>query len=133
MSTSSLPLPGSCLDRTLNTTIYEQVGIDLCVKAGLGTQLFLGCETEKGDPKPIITWLVDGIPISEVNGTYTQHLNGTLLIEDMLLPSDAISFGEWDISGLYTCKAENIAGTTHASSYIFPFGSKQCFNSYTKL
>ena len=122
---SSPPLPGSCLDRTSNATTHEQVGIDLCVKAGPGTQLILSCELERGDPKPIITWLIDNVPVGEVNGSYTQQLDGTLLVEDILLPGDAVSTHRWDISGLYTCIMENIAGSAHASSYIFPFGSKK--------
>ena len=122
---SSPPLPGSCLDKTsTNLTIHEQVGIDVCINAGPGARLVLGCELERGDPKPIITWLIDNVPVSEVNGSYSQQLDGTLLVEDILLPGDAVSTYRWDISGLYTCIAENIAGSSRASSYVFPFGSK---------
>lgn len=123
---SSPPLSGSCLDRTSNATTHEQVGIDLCVKAGPGSQLTLSCELERGDPKPIITWLIDSIPVSEANGSYIQQLDGSLLMEDILLLGDEVSAHRWDISGLYTCIAENIAGSARASSYIFPFGSKIC-------
>ena len=123
-SHSSPPLSGSCLDRTSNVSTHEQVGIDLCVKAGAGAQLFLSCELERGDPKPIITWLIDSVPVSQVNGSYTQQFDGTLVVEDIVLPGDAVSTDRWDISGLYTCRAENIAGSAHASSYIFPFGGK---------
>ena len=125
MPTSSLPLAGSCLDVISNVTSHEQAGVDLCVKAGRDTQLFLGCKLKRGNPEPIITWLLDGTPISEINGSYTQLSDGTLLIEDILLPGDVLSSGGWDISGLYTCVAVNIAGTAHASSYVFPFGGKQ--------
>lgn len=121
------PLPGSCLDRTSVARTYEQVGIDLCVKAGPGAQLVLGCELERGDPKPIITWLIDDVPINEVNGSYTQQPDGTLSVEDILLPGDAVSSHQWDASGLYTCIAENIAGSARTSSYIFPFGSKKYY------
>ncbi len=119
------PLPGSCLDRISNATTHEQVGIDLCIKAGPGTQLILGCELERGDPQPIITWLIDNVPFNEVNGSYTQQVDGTLSVEDILLLGDAVSSHRWDVSGLYTCVAENIAGSARASSYIFPFGSKK--------
>ena len=55
---------------------------------------------------------------------FTVYSNGTLLIENLRTNVDSAISDQLDLSGLYTCVATNIAGSTNASSYVIPFGSK---------
>ena len=75
--------------------------------------------------------LKDGAVVntSSMAGLSLQPEDSSLLIENISLPLEAllaggVAGGVADLSGLYTCSAENIAGVATASSYVFPFGSK---------
>ena len=72
--------------------------------------------------------LKDGAVVntSSMAGLSLQPEDSSLLIENISLPLEALAGGVADLSGLYTCSAENIAGVVTASSYVFPFGSKFC-------
>ena len=118
--------PGNCKDVTNTTIASEQVGLDLCVQAGPDAQLYLNCITETGTPAPTFSWFKDGVEINSSSDGYTIFPNGTLLMGNILLPVDAAIAGVPDVTGLYTCVAVNLAGSTdaNATSYVVPFGSE---------
>ena len=66
-----------------------------------GTDVTLECEAE-GVPRPAITWLKDGRPVTHGNGAQVLSDGRLLQIREARV-SD---------TGRYTCVAVNVAGTT---------------------
>eukprot|EP00731_Ephydatia_muelleri_P014354 Em0008g74a len=82
--------------------------------------LYLHCVTDRGNPKPLITWLKDGFYLPKAvkllnNGT-------TLLFQNTTIDLQAEVGGLPTVGGNYTCIATNPSGTVTASSVITPIG-----------
>ena len=100
----------------------EQVGHDLCVRADPQSKVYLSCELERGTPTPVVVWWKDEVELNTSSEAYTVYPNSTLLIQNIMLPVEALLNGHADVSGTYTCVVRNVAGSANASSYIVPFG-----------
>ena len=74
----------------------------------LGTEAEFPCEA-KGTPEPLVTWSFNGVPIdTEKSGRHSISPLGTLRIIKLVTTD----------SGLYTCTASSIAGTTQWSASL---------------
>ena len=104
----------------------QQVGIDLCVKAGPHAGVTLTCEVLQGVPIPEVTWLRNGkdLSVTLTAGSY-KYITNTLTL---MLPVNASSTAKKSIEGNYSCVAINPAGVASASSYITLFGGKPIYN-----
>ena len=112
--------PGDCKDVTNEKIIHEHVGINLCYHTS--SILYLHCVTDRGNPKPRITWRKDGSNLPKAvkllnNGT-------TLLFQNTKIDLQAEVDGLPTVGGNYTCMAANPSGTVTASSVIIPIGGK---------
>ena len=116
-SSDTVTSPGNCLDLTHEYTASQQVGLELCVRAG--ATLTLRCEVVEGRPDPEVKWLKDGEELAAaLDGGYSEgQFNLTLT-----LPSEASHVGKRQMEGNYTCIAINVAGMVSASSYVTLFG-----------
>ena len=76
------------------------------------TSLSIDCPVS-GEPKPVVFWTKDGLPLNAEEGTFFIHTNGTLTIRGIT------SSG----SGRYTCAAKNFAGKDSVSSEVTVVGT----------
>ena len=123
--------PGNCLDLTETLQNVQQVGKDLCVRAGISAILTLKCEMLQGVPTPDVMWLKDGKNLNDTLalGVYENTISNLTI----LLPADASSASKRAIEGNYSCVAINSAGIASASSYVALFGGKIPYHNYYVL
>lgn len=114
--------PGNCLDLTQNLENTQQVGTELCVRAGPSAKLTLNCKILDGLPVPNMWWLKDGkkLYLALLAGSYNETSQNQTL--SLLLPNEASTTAKQHIEGNYTCTAINTAGMVSASSYVTLFG-----------
>lgn len=112
--------PGNCLDLTDRMESVQQIGKDLCVRAGPYAIIILKCEVLQGVPLPDIKWMRDGENLTDVLAQ--EYYETTSINLTLFLPNDASSTSKQDIEGNYSCVATNLAGIASSSSYITIFG-----------
>jgi hypothetical protein len=112
--------PGNCLDLTKSLVNTERVGVDLCLRAGLGAKLTLTCSVEEGRPDPRVQWFKDGLVI---DGSHDEirylDSNNAILVT---LPLYSYGVAKQRVEGNYTCSAYNVAGNSTMQSHIMLFG-----------
>ena len=81
--------PGNCLDLTDRMESVQQIGKDLCVRAGPYAIIILKCEVLQGVPLPDIKWMRDGENLTDVLAQ--EYYETTSINLTLFLPNDASS------------------------------------------
>lgn len=109
------------MDLTQELVNTQQVGQELCVRAGEGATLTLQCEVLEGTPPPTtVKWLKDGRELAESLDADSYKVTAKNLT--LYLPTEAYGKSKQVIEGNYTCTASNLAGIASVSSDITLFG-----------
>ncbi|XP_062397006.1 neural cell adhesion molecule L1.1-like isoform X2 [Sardina pilchardus] len=73
-----------------------------------GETVRLECQAE-GIPTPVVTWSINGVPISDVDEPRRTVTKGALILTDVKFSDTAV----------YQCEAVNKHGITHINTYIY--------------
>lgn len=73
-----------------------------------GQNLILNCIVLMGTPKPLTKWYKNGVEISKFSEHMEVQEDGSLILRG----------GSVDQQGLYSCKAENVAGNASLDVHV---------------